>query len=226
MDCPREARHGLYYAAVLDQLSSTKSIPRPRRVRRSATRWALAAVAVGLFLVLTSACSSGKKATSSSSGSLSSVDQILQDGVNAQSQGRLDIAREKYLQVIQQDPTNKIAFYDLGVIYQQLNDAKNARDAYQKAIAIDAKYSPALFNLAILETPLDPARAEQLYRQLLQINPKDPNVHFNLGLMLKNIGRTEEGDAEVQAAVQIDPAFASRIPASSSESSSSSSAAN
>ena len=201
---------------MFHHLASTDVRPRLRPV---------GAVLIAVALALGSAaCSSGKKdaTSSSSSASGSPIDQILEDGLKAQGQGQLDVARQKYLEVTQKDPTNKIAFYDLGVVYQQLNSLGEARAAYEKAIAIDAKYSPALFNLAVLETPVNMARAEELYRKLLEINGNDANVHFNLGLLLKLEGKGEDGDREIQAAVAIDPSLASRIPATPDSSTSSS----
>lgn len=136
----------------------------------------------------------------------------LQQGLAAQSAGRLDEARALYQKAIDQDPTNKLAYYNLGVIYQQLGAVKETRDAYGHALQIDAKYQPALFNLAVLETPLRPAEAVSLYQKILAINPNDANVHLNLGLLFKQIGRGPEGDAELAKALQLNPALASRVP--------------
>jgi Flp pilus assembly protein TadD len=167
-------------------------------------------------------CSSDNKAAQSpgsNASALSAADQLLQDGLDAQGKGQLDVAQQKYLAAVQMEPANKIAHYDLGVVYQQLNDVAGARSEYQKAVTIDANYSPALFNLAVLETTPNPQRAEQLYRQLLTINPNDANVHFNLGLLLDQVGRGVEGEAELQKAFSIDPGLKSRVPPSSSQSS-------
>jgi Tfp pilus assembly protein PilF len=208
-----------YYVRVHNTETSIDSVApgRPRRLL----------LAVAAAVILSTAllgCSNDKKpATSSSSSGPSAVDQLLDEGVKAQADGHLDVARDKYLQVLQMDSTNKIAHYDLGVIYQLLDDSNNARDEYNKAITIDATYQPALFNLAILETSSNPGRAEELYRSLLQINANDANVHFNLGLLLKQIGRVDEGNTEVATAVQIDPSLASRVPAESTASSESTS---
>jgi tetratricopeptide (TPR) repeat protein len=141
----------------------------------------------------------------------SSTDNLVEDGLEAQGAGRLDEAREKYLQAIDEDPTNKLAYYNLGVIYQQLNAVDEARQAYERAIEIDSTYKPALFNLAVLESAPDPTRAEALYRRLLELNQEDANVHFNLGLLLRQIGRAEEGNAQIEMALQLDPSLASRL---------------
>lgn len=174
-----------------------------------------AAVLVGLaFLFGVFSSDSGGAKQSGGTTTLAATDPsaLLQQGLTAQGAGRLDEARALYLKVIGQDPTNKFAYYNLGVIYQQLNAVNDARDSYRRALQIDAKYQPALFNLAVLETPLNPTEAISQYQKILAINPSDANVHLNLGLVFRQIGRTSEGEAELAKAVQLNPALASRIP--------------
>lgn len=177
---------------------------------------ALVAVVVIVIIVL-AARGDDKSALSGGGGTAttkaaSAGDQFLEQGLAAQTAGRLDEARGLYLKAIEKDPTNKLAYYDLGVIYQQLNAVGDARTNYRKALQIDAKYQPALFNLAVLETPGNPAEAVSLYQKILAINPNDANVHLNLGLVLKQMGRNGDGDAELARAIQLNPALASRLP--------------
>lgn len=172
--------------------------------------------AVLMLAVLVAACGDGDKSdtsgTASTSTTLSAAGKLLEAGLAAQGAGQLDKARENYLAVISQEPGNKIAHYDLGVVYAQLNDVTNAADAYRKALAIDPAYQPALFNLAVLLTTGDPPAAAGYYRQILAINPDDANVHFNLGLLLRQTGQEAEGNAEVGRALELNPALASRLP--------------
>ena len=46
--------------------------------------------------------------------------------------------------------------YDLGVIYQKLNNPTAAANYYTKALLVDSTYKPALYNLAIVETTRHP----------------------------------------------------------------------
>src|SRR5438477_3826770 len=163
------------------------------------------------FVLASGACGSGKSKSGGATGSGDS-NKLLQAGLTAQGAGRLDEARQDYLKVIAKDPTNKFAYYDLGVIYQQLNDANDAAASYNKALQIDANYKPALFNLAVLETPLAPQTAISLYQKLLGIDPNDATVHFNLGLLLRQIGQKAPGDAEVSTALRLNPQLSSRLP--------------
>lgn len=156
-----------------------------------------------------------RPATPGATGLPGSPAALLQQGLDAQAAGRLDQARRLYLEVLAKDPANTVAHYDLGVIHQQEGAAKEAENDYEQALATDAGFRPALFNLAVLVTPTDPARAIALYRRLLAIEPNDANVLLNLGLLLVQAGRADEGRADLAAAVRINPSLASRVPAGS-----------
>src|SRR5947209_1370632 len=107
-------------SAVLNRPKSDLTAPRGRP---TATSFLALVIVVLVGVGATAACSSSKKASpnSGSSGSpgTSQADKTLQEGLAAQNSGDLETARKKYLQVIQEDPTNKFAHFDLGVIYQQ-----------------------------------------------------------------------------------------------------------
>ena len=174
---------------------------------------------------VTASCRGGDSAApATTSTTVSEADKRLQQGLANQEAGALDKAREDFLAVISQDPTNKVAYYDLGVVAQQQNDVDAAADAYRKALDIDPQYQPALFNLAVLLAPVEPETAEDLYRKLLAINPNDANVHFNLGLLLRQMGRQSEGNAEVARALELKPELASRLPTTTAPTSTSSTA--
>jgi len=129
-----------------------------------------------------------------------------------QARGQVGMALTDYEAASIKDPTNKYAYYDIGVIYQQRGDGTDAESAYHRALLADPGYRPALFNLAILLTSADPNQAIGLYRQLLQINTNDANVNFNLGLLLISQNQPVEGHADLQKALRLDPTLRSRVP--------------
>ena len=184
----------------------------PSAKRSLPSRWTRPAslmLTAGLIGALASGCSSN----GSSGTPAAQANALVQSGLRAQSHGQTQQALNDYLQATAKDPTNKFAYYDAGVIYQQQNNLAAAEAAYHKALLVDPNYKPALFNLAICLTPSDPAQAIATYRQLLQINQNDPNVLFNLGLLLIAQNQGAEGHADLQKAIQLQPALRSRVPA-------------
>ena len=177
-----------------------------------------AAAAVGLALVVTlGACSSSAKpgagATTTGPASVKATAALLQKALQEQVAGNLTQAQTDYMQVIVQDPKNKYAYYDLGLIYQTQGKGSDAESQYRLALTLDTKFGPALYNLAILRTSdNDITGAVDLYRQAIAANAKDANAHFNLGLLLRQTHQPG-GNAEIQTAVNLEPSLAAKATA-------------
>lgn len=138
----------------------------------------------------------------------------LQRGIELQQAGRLQSAALQYQTSLLYEPGNKVAYFDLGLTWQLSGRFSDAEVEYRQALAIDPAYTPALFNLALLRTGPAPDEAVQLYRRDLAVHPDDAGARYNLGLLLRSLGQTQAGDAEVAAALRLDPRLA-RPPAPS-----------
>ncbi len=130
------------------------------------------------------------------------------------SAGKLTAAEKTYAALLKLDPLNSYAYYDLGLIYQQASDTDDAQSAYEKALLINPTYQPALFNLATIETPTDPASAITLYEQLQKLpHLVSPDaVAFNLGLLLLQTGQTSKGYGQLAHALALNKSLESHIP--------------
>jgi Flp pilus assembly protein TadD len=144
------------------------------------------------------------------------ADRLVNDGLRANQQGHLSQAVQDFQAAIKQNPLDAFAYYDLGVIFQQENREADAVTEYRKALLIDPSYKSALFNLAVVQTPTSPADAVLDYQQLNTIDPNDPNVLLNLGLLLRQMGNSTQGSAYIERAIELNPAYASRVPPTSS----------
>ena len=146
---------------------------------------------VAAALLVAPACS--KKADE---GQLAS--EALAAGIAAQQAGDLATASAKYREVLNHDPRNQYAYYNLGLIDQ-------TNGAYASA---DANY-----NLAIVKSAEgDNDAAIALYRQVIGQNKKNAAAHLNLGFALIDAGQKTQGNAELAKAIAIDPSLASRVP--------------
>ena len=65
------------------------------------------------------------------------------------------------------------AYSNLGILYSDMHLADKALEMYEKAIEVDSRYIPALFNLAgLYEEQGDKDRAIELYRRILKMEPR------------------------------------------------------
>ncbi len=108
--------------------------------------------------------------------------------------------------VLQVEPTNAIAHYDLGVVFQAREKVDEAIDAYEQAVRLDRDNSRAYNNLGILKTEkglLD--EAAECFRQSLRGNPDKAETHRNFAVVLQMQDRAGEAVAHYRVALQIDP---------------------
>jgi tetratricopeptide (TPR) repeat protein len=129
---------------------------------------------------------------------------------------------ESYLRVIELDPQNKFAYYNLGVIDQGQGDLQGAERHYRTTLGLDPDFVPALFNLAILRTEAGFAdEAVTLYEHLIEVTPIETAIpedvrlvaaaHLNLGFLLIEQGHERRGQKELDEAVRLDPSLEARI---------------
>jgi tetratricopeptide (TPR) repeat protein len=89
-------------------------------------------------------------------------------------------------QLVAKNPKNAGALVLIGAIQEQQKDYAAARDAYEKVLAVNPKFGPALNNLAYLYSEhfnqLDKAR--DLAQQAREVTPQDPYTADTLGWIL------------------------------------------
>jgi tetratricopeptide (TPR) repeat protein len=136
---------------------------------------------------------------------------LVQQGLTAQRDDRLDDARDLYRRAIEADDRNKFAHYNLGLVEQTTDHAAAAEQHYREAVAIDPNFAAALFNLAILRTQAGASdEAVNLYQRVTTLEDDNAAAHLNLGLLLDQLGRRAEAAQELDRAAAPAPASSSR----------------
>jgi protein O-mannosyl-transferase len=110
---------------------------------------------------------------------------------------------------ITQDPSNSVAFCNLGSALSHKGETKEAIRQYERALQINPGYAIAHCNLGNAFARLgkmDQAVAQ--YRKALDINPDYAEARSNLGNALVRTGKMEEAFAQFQKALDIWPDYA------------------
>ena len=119
-----------------------------------------------------------------------------------------------FQQAIHKDPSDAIAYYDLGSAYQAAGNNQDALKQYRLALARDPNEVSALYNEAVIYSVHDSALAEFLYRKVIQLKPDSPTALLNLGLLLAVDGAKAQAGVALRHAIKLDPTLRARIPAS------------
>lgn len=104
----------------------------------------------------------------------------------------------------------EVAFYsadfaasrlNLGAIYSNLGQTKEALKHFSKAVTIDRDYHMARTNMAVLYSRQGKHDlAEEQLRKALAVNPELPNIHYSLGLLLSEQKQYQEAVTHLRAA--------------------------
>jgi tetratricopeptide (TPR) repeat protein len=96
-------------------------------------------------------------------------------------------------------------WYELGCQLEE-GSPDQAREAYQRAIALDPSHADSRVNLGrMLHEGGDAAAAEEQYRAALRARPDDTTAAFNLGVALEDLGRARSALEAYENAVALDP---------------------
>ena len=114
-------------------------------------------------------------------------------------------ATTSFQKVLAASPGNLYADYDLGVIAQSTGHSDEAISYYNKALAVNAAYNPALYNEAILLESSHPQQAIAVYQKIVSIDPKASSAYLRLALVQAEQGDTTAAKANDAKAVSLGP---------------------
>lgn len=137
---------------------------------------------------------------------------LLAKGLQAHQEQKLDDATKIYTRVLELDPDNKFAHYNLGLVDQTRGRPSKAEEHYRAAIDLDATFAAALYNLGVLRAQAGATgEADALYRRAIASMPTFAEPYLNLGLLLRDQGKVDEANGFLRKAVELNGSFSSRV---------------
>lgn len=157
-------------------------------------RCAAAIVALAIAAVTATGCDSSAGGDPGTSLTADEVDAALAQGVEAQSQGRVDVAEEQFTAVVESDPGNRVAWFNLGLLRRARGDVDGAIDAFSQLVDADPGFALARQQRAITYQAagdFDAAVAD--LRIVVDQEPSNVDARRQLGSLLVATGETAEG---------------------------------
>jgi tetratricopeptide (TPR) repeat protein len=129
-------------------------------------------------------------------------------GVARYGQRRFSDAINAFLQTIQLDRRIPHPYLFLGRLLDQARDQLPAITSdYRKWIALEPRRAepPLLLAKALLAANADPSEPETLLRRSLQLDSKNWETHYELGLLLVKKHDYKQASVELQRSIELDP---------------------
>jgi serine/threonine protein kinase len=131
---------------------------------------------------------------------------LLHEGVQLVASDPLQASRliERSIAV---DPSEARAYFELGKLHTKLHNYPNAIAHYRKATELDERFPEAFFNLGFLYAQTaDYARAEEMFQRAVNLSPPYlDEAYFNLAVVQKSQGKTQESIRSLEQAVAANP---------------------
>ena len=137
-----------------------------------------------------------------------SINQILQQGIAAHKEGKLEEAERLYHTILKTHPKHPDANHNLGIILILLNKSLEAIALLKTAIEINPNieqfwisYTTALVNEKRFE------EAEISYKKVIEQKPDFAIAHNNFCFLLQTLGRYDEAEASARKAIELKPDY-------------------
>ena len=112
-----------------------------------------------------------------------------------------------YIKVLELDPQHAAAHINLGTLYYNRQDYKNAELHYRKAVEVDPRYALGYFDLGnVLDETGHVEDAIRSYRSAISLAPTYADAHYNLALAYEKTKQSRRALTHWKAYVKLDSA--------------------
>jgi tetratricopeptide (TPR) repeat protein len=122
---------------------------------------------------------------------------------------RNPLAVQYYKNALRIQPNSTEAWYNLGKFYQDVEDWKQATDAYNTLLKIDPKYKNARYNLAVINLvgTKDYNKALEYFTEAIKADPTYIEAYYGRGVCYQTMKDKKNAAIDFQACLSIDPKF-------------------
>jgi len=130
----------------------------------------------------------------------------IANGLEKYRTGDLEEAIEVYTGVIKTDPHHALAYYNRGIVYEELGDTSLAFEDYTKAVEINPDYAEAYNNRGCLL--VDDREYEQAIKDFthaIKVKTDYASAYFNRGIALIGLREYRKAIQDLKKAMELDP---------------------
>jgi tetratricopeptide (TPR) repeat protein len=133
------------------------------------------------------------------------LQSLFLEAVQAEEQGRKQIAMASYGKILALDPNYTAALINLGTLHYHQKQYARAEELYRQATKADASYVLAFFDLGnVLDELQRPDESIDAYKRAIQLAPGYADAHYNLALAYERKGERRRALTHWQIYVRLD----------------------
>lgn len=134
------------------------------------------------------------------------VSQLEKAGDAARFQKDYELAIQYFGTALRKEPKNAVIYNKMGLAKLKNNDSTGAREAFQKAVKINSKYTDALNNLGAVDYMQSNFKsAAKQFKRAVALDETRATFHVNLGAAWFAQKKMEQAVAEYARALELDP---------------------
>jgi len=129
----------------------------------------------------------------------------LNEGETLFAEGKIEAAKELFLDLFQEDPQNPEVSNNLGVVYHALGDLKKAEEYFRKSLSLRDDDSDCLRNLADLYNAQKRwQEASEYLEKSVSVQDNDPHIYNQLATVYLELGEVQKAKAALGESLRID----------------------
>lgn len=129
----------------------------------------------------------------------------LSKAYDALSAGNTDTAIVTYKNVLEADPNNTNALFNLATLYHRAGQIDKARPLYARLLAINPQHREGLNNFLVLLTDEAPQEALTQLHELQQRNPDFSPIAAQMAIIYEKMGDLEKANGQMIRAIELSP---------------------
>jgi len=134
------------------------------------------------------------------------IQETFNIAVKNHQEGKTDVAKELYNQVLKIDPNHSQALKNIAIIFINLKDFQKAKECYEKVVEIDPNSTDAYYNLGLIFKELkEYQKAKSCYEKADNIQPNNTIIQTNLGIIFNDLGENKKAKECYEKAIKINP---------------------
>jgi len=115
-----------------------------------------------------------------------------------------DDSKQIYLELVSENSTKPMFYFNLARSYFGLNDFENALVYYQKAVQLEKDYYEALINIGIIYAKQEKYKsAIEYYNRAIKVKSDSPTVYYNLAVLYRKNRENEQALEAYKKALSI-----------------------